>query len=269
MIGVGVDVAEENLNGNQSGSNAVIQPGGQLPLDGRALPAVIPESSRAESDAAIEEDGRLPVEVRALLAAIPGPHQAKKRRTVVRLAFARANEELLATVFEAADTCDARVWWQKWQYIPEVRAAHDGVLAHVLQALDSETASIEAHYRRLRRQAVARHASEAPAALAAVMDGASQKGSDRINAAVTLIKLAEPETAGSVGTVAALSMEQVAVMAQLSNDELLRVVMGENVETIRAGRGGVPGGSDAGAGGGDVGAAPAGSAPSGGGAEPV
>lgn len=246
-----------------------MQQDGQLAFGVSAARPAVSEAQRVEDDAAIREEGQLTSEVRALLAAIPGPHQAKKRRTVVRLAFARANEELLATVFEAADTCDARVWWQKWQYIPEVRAAHDGVLAHVLQALDSETASIEAHYRRLRRQAVARHASEAPAALAAVMDGASQKGSDRINAAVTLIKLAEPETAGSVGTVAALSMEQVAVMAQLSNDELLRVVMGENVETIRAGRGGVPGGSDAGAGGGDVGAAPAGSAPSGGGAEPV
>ena len=168
MIDVGVDVAED-LSGSQSGSNA-----------------------------AIREEGQLPAEVRALLAAIPGPHQAKKRRTVVRLAFARANEEPLATVFKAADTCDSRVWWQKWQYIPEVLAAHDGVLAHVLQALDSETAAIEAHYRRLRRQAVARHASEAPAALAAVMDGASQKGADRINAAVTLVRLADGQDAQPV-----------------------------------------------------------------------
>ena len=262
-------MAEEDLNGNQSESNAAIQPDGQLSPGFRALLTAISGPHRAESDAAIREEGQLPPEVRALLAAIPGPHQAKKRRTVVRLAFARANEEPLARVFDATDTCDARVWWQKWQYIPEVRAAHDAVLAHVLQALDSETAAIEAHYRRLRRQAVARHASEAPAALAAVMDGAGQKGSDRINAAVTLIKLAEPETAGSVGTVAALSMDQVAVMAQLSNDELLRVVMGESLETIRAGRGGAPGGSDAGAGSGHAGVASAGSADSGGDAEPV
>ena len=262
-------MAEENLNGNQSESNAVIQPDGQLSPGVRALLTAISGPHRAESDAAIREEGQLPPEVRALLAAIPGPHQAKKRRTVVRLAFARANEEPLVRVFDATDTCDARVWWQKWQYIPEVRAAHDAVLAHVLQALDSETAAIEAHYRRLRRQAVARHASEAPKALADVMTGAGQKGGDRINAAVTLIKLAEPETAGSVGTVAALSVEQIAVMAQMSNDELLRVAMGENLETIRSGRGGAPGGGDADASGGDAGAAPAGSADPGGGAEPV
>lgn len=201
-VAIWVDVAEEDLNGNQSESNAAIQPDGQLSPGFRALLTAISGPHRAESDAAIREEGQLPPEVRALLAAIPGPHQAKKRRTVVRLAFARANEEPLAHVFDATDTCDARVWWQKWQYIPEVRAAHDAVLAHVLQALDSETAAIEAHYRRLRRQAVARHASEAPAALADVMTGASQKGSDRINAAVTLVRLAagqdaQPVAAGS------------------------------------------------------------------------
>ena len=214
-----------------------------------------------------QSDGQawLTPEVRALLRAIPGPHHEKKVVTVIRIAFAMANQEPIKAVFNQPETCAENIWYQKWRHDPTIAAALAATYQRARDYADEETIRQEEFHRRERKRATARYAAQAPAALAAVMAGADQRGSDRINAAVTLIKLAEPETAGSVGTVAALSMEQIAVMAQLSNDELLRVAMGENLETIRAGRGGgAPGGSDAGAGSGHAGAAPAGSTDSGG-----
>lgn len=139
-------------------------------------------------------------ELRELLQAIPDPHRAKKRSTVIRLAFARANHTLLSEVFNREDTCAENIWWTKWQHIPEIKAAHDACVERALSWADDETARLEEKYRRERRQTVAEYASKAPAALAAVMVGPDQKGADRINAAVTLINLADGASIGPVAS---------------------------------------------------------------------
>lgn len=137
-------------------------------------------------------------EIRALLDAIPGPHEVKKRRTVILLAFAYANSEPVAPIFDQPDTCAQRIWWTKWQHIPEVAAALDACRLRARDCVDQETVAIEEQRRRERRRAIAEYSAKAPAALATVMDGADQKGADRINAAVTLMNLADGQTVGPV-----------------------------------------------------------------------
>lgn len=137
-------------------------------------------------------------EIQGLLRAIPGPHEAKKRRTVILLAFAYATSTALSTVFGRADTCAEPIWWSKWQHIPEVAAALAACRERALEWADAETVSIEEQYRRQRRRAIAEYSAKAPAALATVMAGPDQKGADRINAAVTLINLADGTEVGPV-----------------------------------------------------------------------
>jgi hypothetical protein len=95
--------------------------------------------------------------------------------------------------------CNERVWYQKWRYDPAIVAAFDACYARALEFADAETATLEEHYRRRRRRSLAKIAAQAPAALAEVMDGKDQRGSDRISAADTLMRWAEPDTAMKVG----------------------------------------------------------------------
>jgi hypothetical protein len=133
-------------------------------------------------------------EIRELLAAIQQPHVERKRRTVILLAFARANQTPVEAVFKRTDTCNESIWYMKWSRDADVRAAFDACYTRALEYADEETAAIEAHYRRARRQAIGKYAAQAPMSLAAVMASVDQRGSDRINAALALIKLADPET---------------------------------------------------------------------------
>lgn len=130
-------------------------------------------------------------EIRRLLNGIPGPHEIKKRRTVILLAAAYASSEPITAIFDRPDTCAAQIWWTKWQHIPEVDQALQACKAAARDWVDLETVAVEEQRRRERRRAIADYSAKAPAALAAVMAGPDQKGADRINAAVTLINLAE------------------------------------------------------------------------------
>lgn len=137
-------------------------------------------------------------EIGSLLDAIAGEHVAKKRKTVILLAFAYATQTPLAQVFDREDTCAEQIWWTKWQHIPEVQAALAACKARALAWSDQQTVAIEERYRRERKRAIAEYAAKAPLAMAAVMDDAGQKGADRINAAVTLINLADGQSVGPV-----------------------------------------------------------------------
>ena len=147
-----------------------------------------------------QSDGQawLTPEVRALLRAIPGPHHEKKVVTVIRIAFAMANQEPIKGVFDQAETCAENIWYQKWRHDPAIAAALTATYQRARDYADEETIRQEEFHRRERRRSVARYASQAPAALAAVMNGADQKGADRINAAVTLIRLADGQDAQPV-----------------------------------------------------------------------
>jgi len=67
----------------------------------------------------------LTADIRHKLAAIRPPHVPKKRVTVIKLAYARANEEPVKAVFNQPDTCHETIWYTKWQHIAEVKAAFD------------------------------------------------------------------------------------------------------------------------------------------------
>lgn len=165
-------------------------------------------------------------EIRELLARIPAPHEAKRRRTVILLAFAHATQTPVKAVFDREDTCAEQIWWTKWQHVPEISAALEACRARALDWMDAETVATEEHYRRQRRRAIAQHAAAAPDALKTVMTDSEQKGADRIAAAETLMRWAEPETGSKLGRpVGATSIEQrvdlVYDLGQLSDDELI------------------------------------------------
>ena len=134
-------------------------------------------------------------ELETLLRAIRGGQVAKKRATVIKLAFAKANQQPLKAVFGQADTCSEATWYGKWRFLPAVRAAYEACCARALAWADEETAALEAHQRRRRRRATAQYAAQAPAALAAVMADPGQRGADRISAANALMTWADPEEA--------------------------------------------------------------------------
>jgi hypothetical protein len=146
-------------------------------------------------------DEWLTEEIAGLLRAIQPPHLEKKRRTVLLVAFAKANAEPLKPLFGRDDTCNESIWWAKWAKMPDIQAALAACEKRALEWADAETVRLEAKYRQDRKRSVAKWAAAAPDALAAVMAGAQQRGADRINAAVTLIKLADPEDSATVGTV--------------------------------------------------------------------
>lgn len=137
-------------------------------------------------------------EVRSLLYAIPGPHREKKITTVIRVAFALANQEPLKAVFDQPDTVTEAIWYQKWRHQAAIGAALEATYQRAREFADDETIRQEEFHRRERKRATARYAAQAPAALAEVMNGAEYKSSDRINAAVTLIRLAEGQDAQPV-----------------------------------------------------------------------
>lgn len=135
-------------------------------------------------------------DIRQKLADITAPHVHKKRTTVVKLAYARANEQPVTDVFNQPDTCNETTWYTKWQNIDEVKSAFDACYKRLLDWADEQTAAIQAHYRRQRLQAIAQYAAVAPEALAQVMQGLQYKGSEKISAANALLTWADPEAAG-------------------------------------------------------------------------
>ncbi len=163
-------------------------------------------------------------EIRQLLAQIRGEHVAKKRTTVLLLAFAKATQTPIHQVFERDDTCAPTIWWEKWQYVPEISAAFNACLARALEWADDQTVATEDHFRRERRKAIAEYAAEAPSALKIVMMHEGQKGADRILAAETLMRWAEPETGLKLGRSAgSASIEQrvdVYDLSRLTDEEL-------------------------------------------------
>ncbi|RME71551.1 MAG: hypothetical protein D6784_14985 [Chloroflexi bacterium] len=169
----------------------------------------------------------------AKLQAIRPPHVHKKRTTIIKLAFALANNQPVKEVFDQPDTCNESNWYMKWRHIPEVAAAFEACRQRALDWADQETAALEAHYRRLRRRSIAVRAAEAPDALAEVMNDPAQKGADRISAANALLTWADPEAAGKASPAPPPArLEQsfnLGGLEKLSNDELDALIA--NIQT--------------------------------------
>lgn len=137
-------------------------------------------------------------DIETKLVAIKPPHITKKRTTVLKLAFAKANGHALATVFDQGDTCSDRIWYTKWQHEPEIKAAFDACLKRAFEYGDLQTVAIETHYQHLRRRSLAAVSAKAPGALADVMLDKQQRGGARIEAATKLMALADPDSADRV-----------------------------------------------------------------------
>lgn len=174
-------------------------------------------------------------EVAEALRAIGDPHRAKKRTTVVKLAFAKANQQRLDDVFDQPDTCARIIWYTKWKDEPTIAAAFEACYQRILDWNDEQTAAVEAHYRQVRRQRIAEYAADAPVALKAVMQDTNQAGSARISAADRLMTWADPEAAGKAAPPpppsAGFNLNDY--LSQLKDDDLDTIL--DNLETAAGG----------------------------------
>ncbi len=157
-------------------------------------------------------------EIIRLLGAIPEPHAPKKRVTVIRLAFARANQQPLKDVFNQKDTCAEVIWYTKWRFMPDIQAAFEACYKRALQFADEQTVQIEDHYRRERKQSLAVCSAKAPEILLAVGQDANQRGMDRIKAANDLMSWADPDVAEQVKPNYPFEPSVREVMVELSRD---------------------------------------------------
>lgn len=164
--------------------------------------------------------------LRALLNVLPDPHSAKKRTTVLRLAFAMANREPVKDVFGRDDTCAEAIWYGKWQHDPAIKAAFDACYARALEWRDQETVALEAYYRTKRLRKIAEYAALAPDTYKDVMQDIKQIGTTRINAASRLISLADPDTASKAQLNQPGGVEQNVTINELADDDLIALIVG-------------------------------------------
>jgi hypothetical protein len=165
------------------------------------------------------------------LEAITKPHINKKRTTVIKLAFAKANNQPLDAVFNQPDTCARIIWYTKWKNDPAIKAAYEACYERALGWNDEQTVYLEAYYRSQRRQSVAKYAAEAPASLADVMRNQQEKGGARISAANALITWADPEAAGKAQPAAPPgSGDIINNLINVSEDDLDKIIT--NLQTI-------------------------------------
>lgn len=174
------------------------------------------------------QDKWLTDEIQEKLRAIKNPHAAKKRTTIIRLAFAQAMQVPIREIFAQKDVCNEATWYTKWQYEPEIRAAYDACCRRALDWVDEELAGQEECYRRQRRLGIAKWSAVAPDALGAVMLGHEQKGADRISAANSLITWADPEAAGKAQPPpppdGGVDIQNVGLLTSVDNNELDKLI---------------------------------------------
>ena len=147
-----------------------------------------------------EGDGWMTGEIRRLLAAIRGEHAWKKRTTVVKLAFARAQGLPVAGVFEQEDVVSERCWYQKWKHQPAVARAFEACYERALAWRDEETAQAEAKYADERRRLIAEQSLSAVKGLALTALNVSDRADYRTEASRVLLALADEELATRLGT---------------------------------------------------------------------
>lgn len=177
---------------------------------------------------------KIPVEAKAWLnqelaeklKAIRGKEAAKKRYTIIAIAFAEARQESITQLLKTdRRTCAQSIWYDKWRHDPLVKDALEAATQRALDYADECTIAIEAHYQRIRRQRTAEKSADVPLTLAEIMDDKQQRGADRISAANSLMGWAEPDNAAKVRPATpASSFEQTITqgidLSGLSDEEL-------------------------------------------------
>lgn len=145
-------------------------------------------------------------ELREALNAIPGPHERKKRTTVLRVAASMASGVPIRRVFEAKDTCDRAIWYGRklpepkegWKDVPEIEVALDMAREKAHRFYDDLEEERLAARRFVLMDTEDRLAEISPAAVEVLLDIMTdpEAASDvRRKAAVDALTHAAPETA--------------------------------------------------------------------------
>lgn len=143
-------------------------------------------------------EGWFDEEVKAALAAIRGAEAAKKRATVILLASATASNTPWARVFEHDLACKQRVWYQKWQYKPEIAAALTLCTQKALAFADAEIAAIETQALRERRKAIAEGSVDAVRGLRLTALSREDRADYRSAASAMLLALTDEALAARI-----------------------------------------------------------------------
>jgi plasmid maintenance system antidote protein VapI len=148
------------------------------------------------------EAGRwLSSEVLDALNDIEGYHVAKKRSTVLLLAWATASDVPWSTVFDDPRCCNQRIWYQKWQYDEAIAEALDICTERALAWRDRETARIERAAAAKRHRSIAEGSVDAVAGLRATALSNDDRADYRTEASRILLALADPDLAVRLGQV--------------------------------------------------------------------
>jgi len=170
-------------------------------------------------------EGWFDSEVKAALAAIRGAEAAKKRATVILLASATASNTPWARVFEHERACNQRVWYQKWQYKPEIAQALSLCTQKALAFADAEIAAVEMKALQERRRAIAEGSVDALRGLRLTALSREDRADYRTAASAMLLALADETLAGRIVMVQKGQALQVDVggLDDLIERELARV----------------------------------------------
>jgi len=173
-------------------------------------------------------------EVKVALAAIRGAEAAKKRATVILLASATASNTPWARVFEHDLACNQRVWYQKWQYKPEIAQALSLCTQKALAFADAEIAAVETQALRERRKAIAEGSVDAVRGLRLTALSAGDRADYRTAASAMLLALADETLAGRIVMLQKGQALQVDVegLDALIEHELARVASGGESSVI-------------------------------------
>lgn len=159
----------------------------------------------------IPDAGWLDAEAMEALRAITGGHVSKKRNTVVLLAAAVSSDTAMAAVFADERACNERIWYQKWQHIPEVKNALEICTRAALDYRDAETAMIEAQAAQKRRRVIAQGSLDAVHGLRMTALNPDDRADYRTDASRMLLILSDAELAERLraGDAAALAVDVV------------------------------------------------------------
>ncbi|MBN2391751.1 MAG: hypothetical protein JXR84_13580 [Anaerolineae bacterium] len=173
-------------------------------------------------------EGWFDSEVKAALAMIRGAEAAKKRATVIMLASATASNTPWARVFEHDLACNQRVWYQKWQYKPEIAQALSLCTQKALAFADAEIAAVETQALRERRKAIAEGSVDAVRGLRLTALSEGDRADYRTAASAMLLALADEDLAARIVLLQKGQALQVDVegLDALIEHELARVAAG-------------------------------------------
>ena len=167
------------------------------------------------ADLQIPDENWLTLEALAALRLIGNPHAAKKRVTVILLATAAASDTPMARVFEDQRACAERIWYQKWQDVPEIKEALRLCTAAALDSRDAETARIEGQALHERRRAIAEGSVDAVTGLR--MTALQTRARDGTEASKVLLRLVDKDLAERLSEEAAIP-----IRAENSGEIVLR-----------------------------------------------